>query len=521
MGEFLNFANKYIENNKSKANNMFRPEYHISPPVGWINDVNGFVYFNDEYHLYAQYYPYNTQWGPVHWGHWKSKDLIKWEWDSVALAPEEKYDNNGNYSGTAIVDNNEIFVMYTGVHSESTIDVTEPSIHTVDEVRKRERVFQEQSIATSQDGKHFIKHTENPVIGKLNLPEGFAVTSFRDPKIFKYKNMYYSLVAAMKESSEEETGYVLIYTSDDRINWNYSGNILENMGSFVECPDYFMLDEHKVLIGNIMDNQIEDIQIAENGYPVIYMLDSNIEDLLEFNYQTKGAIDYGMDFYAPQTMETSDGRRVMIGWLLNFDYETPLHYLNHKWNGAMSLPRELSIVNGKLYQNPIKEVYEYFKLDSQDSIDFKVTKIYQKRLAKQNLLKVKIPKVNDEISIKLLSDKNTTEYFELKFTQHKDEKPIFSVNRDNTKLPLKYHDENNVINNSASCYITEKYEELTLEIFIDNCIVEIFINDGKYVFTSWAFTENEENYINISSKNNNTELDLEILNFDDNKNREG
>ena len=136
-------------------------------PVGWINDPNGFVRFNKEYHLFYQYHPYSSEWGPMHWGHAKSKDLVFWQHLPVALAPSEKYDlgNNelyGCYSGSAVVENDELVLVYTG-HIQSNIPL------------------EVQCIASSKDGINFYKHPQNPVIN--NFPQDGS-KDFRDTKVW-------------------------------------------------------------------------------------------------------------------------------------------------------------------------------------------------------------------------------------------------------------------------------------------------------------------------------------------------
>ncbi len=133
-------ANAYIQAEKGNVNSIFKPQAHLTPETGWINDPNGFVYFRGEYHLFYQFNPYESVWGPMHWGHAKSKDLVNWEHLPVALAPDKDYDKDGCFSGSAIVKDDVLWLMYTG--------------HIVNEDGT---VSQVQNMAFSTDGIHFEK----------------------------------------------------------------------------------------------------------------------------------------------------------------------------------------------------------------------------------------------------------------------------------------------------------------------------------------------------------------------------
>lgn len=139
-------ANAYIQAEKVTVDTTFIPERHFVPEIGWINDPNGFVYFKGEYHLFYQFNPYESVWGPMHWGHAKSKDLVNWEHLPVALAPDKDYDKDGCFSGSAIVKDDTLWLMYTG-----------------NIVNEDGSVRQVQNMAYSTDGIHFEKIAQNPV----------------------------------------------------------------------------------------------------------------------------------------------------------------------------------------------------------------------------------------------------------------------------------------------------------------------------------------------------------------------
>ena len=162
-------ANEFIEKNAQTVNQEYRNKFHLMAPIGWMNDPNGFVYYQEEYHLFYQYYPYDSIWGPMHWGHAKSKDLIHWEHLPVALAPGESYDKEGCFSGSAIEKDGKLYLIYTG--------------HNVVEGQVR----QVQCLAVSEDGIHFEKYAGNPIIAEDHLASVATTEDFRDPKVFQRK----------------------------------------------------------------------------------------------------------------------------------------------------------------------------------------------------------------------------------------------------------------------------------------------------------------------------------------------
>ena len=191
-------ANLFIEKNKHLVNTQYKPEEHFTAEIGWINDPNGFVYFRGEYHLFYQFYPYDSAWGPMHWGHAKSKDLIHWEHLPVALAPDQDYDRNGCFSGSAIVKDDRLWIMYTGHIDE------EGSIRQL------------QNIAYSDDGIHFTKISENPVLTGADLPDDLIVSEFRDPKLFEKDGRYSSVVAS---KHKDNVGCVVLFGKDKEVHW--------------------------------------------------------------------------------------------------------------------------------------------------------------------------------------------------------------------------------------------------------------------------------------------------------------
>ena len=300
------------EKAEEAARDPHRLGYHIMAPSGWINDPNGLVYFQDEYHVFYQFHPYSSEWGPMHWGHVKSKDLVHWERLPTALAPSEPYDQNGCFSGSAVDDGGVLTLVYTG------------NIHT------EQKQAQVQCIAVSTDGIHFAKPAENPVIGS---PPGSSSRDFRDPKVWKHGELWYMVVGYR----DREVGRALLYKSRDLRDWEYIGPLCENDGRFGhmwECPDFFPLGDKYVLVMSPM---------GMAGHKNIYLVGDFDYTTCTFKWQHYGDLDYGYHFYAAQTMAAPNGRRILFGWMNMWGREQIS--ADKGWSGALTIPRELQLLS--------------------------------------------------------------------------------------------------------------------------------------------------------------------------------
>ena len=342
MKSILDKAREYEAVNGRKIPSEKRPAFHISPYVGWMNDPNGFSWYKGQYHLFYQYNPYKTQWDSMHWGHVVSKDLLHWEYLPAALAPDEEYDKIGCFSGSAAeLPDGQQLLIYTSVDHETLEDGTVRDIQT-------------QSVAVG-DGTDYKKYEKNPVLTGQDVPEGGSKVDFRDPKIWKGKDGLFYCVVGNRPS--DGSGQILLYSSEDGFQWKFVSILAENKnryGKMWECPDFFKLDGKYVLLTSPQDMLAEGMEYySGNGtLCIIGEMDPDTHTLKEENHQS---VDYGIDFYAMQTVEAPDGRRIMIGWMQNWD--TLSHRCEEsKWFAQMSLPRELSVKNGRLYQKPVREL---------------------------------------------------------------------------------------------------------------------------------------------------------------------
>ena len=295
---------------------MQRFRFHFEPQKGWMNDPNGLVWFQGKYHAFFQHNPYAPHWDPMHWGHAVSTDLIHWEELPIALYPDQAYENDGGcFSGSAVVKDGKLYLFYTSVSKE---------------------LGQTQSVAISEDGIHFTKYAGNPVIREN--PLGYP--DFRDPKVIRIDGTWYMVVGTGNAS----TGKVLLFTSEDLLAWQYVGVLFEGAeyANCIECPDLFKLGDDYVLMFS---------KIGEKERATIFAVGDFAGGKLE-NYSLCGP-EWGPDFYAPQTFEAPDGRRLMLGWMYHWGKTAPD---GCPFAGALSSARELSIRDGKVCSYPPKEL---------------------------------------------------------------------------------------------------------------------------------------------------------------------
>ncbi|UQF37538.1 glycoside hydrolase family 32 protein [Vagococcus lutrae] len=444
-------ANKFIEENQDKMIETYRPKYHLTPPVGWMNDPNGFVYFKGEYHLFYQHYPYQSVWGPMHWGHAKSKDLIHWEHLPVALAPEENYEIDGCFSGSAIEKDGKLYLMYTG-HYE----------------RNGER-RETQCLAYSEDGIHFKKYEKNPVIDESHI-EGVAdIADFRDPKVFEHDNKYYCVVAS---KTSDERGRILLFQSSDLINWEYVSILLEGEeqeGIMWECPDLFQLDGKDVLIMSPIA-MLPEKHAFHNRSSTIAFIGQVDWQKGEFHVENSHEIDSGLDFYAPQTCEDDEGQRIMVAWMQMWDRNMPTNDLKHGWVGSMTLPRKLNVSDNRLIQTPILSVEESFISISNFkniTLNENSDSFYQ-ILPCASSIKLNIQDFNNAKLIMRIGSEE--EYVEL--TLNNSDK-LITIDRAQSGY--------DIVGAESEPLRSRSYELLkdtyTLEIFVDISTLEVFLDD--------------------------------------------
>ena len=342
QSETLRKAREYESRRRPEAGPLL-PVYHATGGIGWINDPNGFSLYGGRAHLFFQYYPYECHWGPMHWGHAVTEDFVRWQFLPAALAPDTEADRDGCFSGSAaaLPDGRQL-LLYTGVRKETRPD------GGVDE-------RQTQCVAAG-DGLDYEKHPANPVIDGALLPPGSSTRDFRDPKLWREGEGFAAVVANL---DGDGLGRILRYRSEDGFAWRYDGVLAQNdgsLGGMWECPDFFTLDGKAVLIHSAHDMETRDPEFHPGDGTVCHV--GRLDDSGRLDDDWIQTLDFGLDFYAPQTLETADGRRVLIAWMQNWAAAGyPPQGL--PFFGQMTLPRELFFRGGRLCQRPVRELERY------------------------------------------------------------------------------------------------------------------------------------------------------------------
>lgn len=356
------WACKTIYMNSGNPPEPYRPLFHFTPPQMWMNDPNGLVYYEGEYHLFYQYYPEATVWGPMHWGHAVSTDLVHWQHLPIALFP----DSLGYiFSGSAVIDWNNTSKLGKSGKPPMVAIFTH---HNMDGEKAGTHDFQFQSLAYSNDkGRTWTKYPGNPV-----LPNTEKIRDFRDPHVrWDADSKQWILVLAAQN-------HVKIYGSPDLIHWSHLSDFGENLGAHGgvwECPDLLpMTVENIYPVSSPNEKKWVLLQSLNPGGPnggsatqyfvgrfdgKNFTLDPDFAPLAA-NGKAMW-LDWGKDNYAGVTwadIPASDGRTLFVGWMSNWEYATKVP--TKTWRSAMTLPRSLHLKRYpeglRLTSEPIKEL---------------------------------------------------------------------------------------------------------------------------------------------------------------------
>ncbi|WP_078428170.1 sucrose-6-phosphate hydrolase [Alkalihalobacterium alkalinitrilicum] len=428
----------------------YRLHFHLMPPVGLLNDPNGFIQWQGRYHLFYQWNPFQTAHGAKFWGHYSSSNLVDWRKEKIALAPSEWYEKNGCYSGSAVEDNGILKLLYTG--------------NVKDEYGNRETY---QCLAESENGVDFIK---KGVV--LRLPEGYSA-HFRDPKVWKRNEKWFMVIGAQTKQLE---GRAVLFASNNLEDWTLIGDVagtnlngLQNFGYMWECPDLFRLGDNDILLVSPQGLQRTGM-LYQNVYNTGYFigtLDYETGKLEHGNFQE---LDRGFEFYAPQTTVDEKGRRLLFGWMGVPEQDEDLHpTISHHWIHAMTIPRELKLVNGQIYQNPVEELKKLRrnKVSKNNAIVHEEKKTFASFEGTAYELLINIHEIKAEAFEIILKDSVWIIYNK--------KECVFTLERKSMKTGEPEIRQCKLSNLSI------------IQIFVDTSSIEIFLNDGQEVFTSRMF----------------------------------
>ncbi|MFY9177123.1 MAG: GH32 C-terminal domain-containing protein [Caldicoprobacterales bacterium] len=439
------------DNMLTAYNQKFRNQIHFAPFKNWMNDPNGLCYYKGKYHMFYQYNPKEQKWGDMHWGHAVSNDLIRWIHLPIALFPQKELYNNdhffgGAFSGSAVVNEDCMHLFLTRSFGSSD--------------RTWERQWQ--TTCVSSDGINF-SH-EKVIIEET--PEGVGM-DFRDPMVFRKDNKWYMFIAG----SHDGVAAVLCYSSIDLLNWEYEGPVIkEDRFDYrvAECPDAYEIDGKFVLVAGFINRGVRSKSNYKRRDTRYYI--GNFENG-KFTVEYSDLVDHGKDYYAVQSFVTSE-RVVSIGW----NNDDALKHVVEKdsSNGTMSIPREISIKNGKLYQYPIREIE---KLN--DKILYRGSHenfiIYEHS---DNLFRMDI-EISNNTNFDISLTHNDTENMQLKYNGKTLELIIYKDETEENTTII----ETSIIN------------ELT--VFLDRSLVEIFINKGEYAAARRYYYEDAVHEIKV------------------------
>ena len=467
-----------LEKKEIVEKDFWRQKYHIQGIVGLINDPNGFSQFKGKYHMFYQWNPLGTDHKNKTWAHSVSDDLLHWKRLKTALRPDTWYSKDGVYSGSAIVDDEKLYLFYTG--------------NVKDSDGNRESY---QCLAVSSDGENFERWEPSIV----NQPDGYT-RHIRDPKIWKKDGKFYAVIGIQSEDLE---GKAVLYSSENIKDWKFEGEIaganhgkIKDFGFMWECPDYFQLKDEKT--GEIKDLLVFSPQGLEpegdlynNKYQTGYLFGKLDYEKPEFEILSDFVeIDRGHDFYAPQSMEDDKGRRLIVGWM-GIPEEEDFPTVKNEWLHCLTLPRELKVIDGKLYQLPIKEMESI----RGEKIEFsgKVTGEVKVGTGVTYELKAKFTDFNSDFGLKLRTGKNSETVLKFDYNDKK-----FVLDRTKGEQPDK---------RLRKVYLGD-ISELELTVFVDSSSVEVFINGGQEVFSSRIFPEKDANGIIVfADKDVNAEIE--------------
>lgn len=472
-------STNYLEN--------YREQYHYSPAKAWANDPNGMVYFNGEYHLFYQYYPNASVWGPMHWGHAVSKDLIHWDELPIALYPDE---GGTIFSGSAVVDKDNTTGFFDGIQGGGLV-----AIYTQDYMENGAEK-QKQSIAYSKDnGRTWTKYEGNPVIAAENDP--LNNSAFRDPKVFYNED-------AEKWMMVVAGGPLRFFSSTDLKHWKPEGMQSEIQ---TECPDIYKLE--------VGDTGTYKWVLSEGGRYY------RVGDFKEVNGIWKFIPDndehlpmnFAKDSYAAQTYYgtdksgTPDGRRIMINWMNNWDYCNDVASITKTFNGSFDLQTELKLINTdegiRLIQQPIDE----YKTLRKSPTTFENVTIFPD----QSNIMSNLSGSQYEIMAEFIPDENTTEVgFKLSVGKSADQETIVKYDITTGQLTL---DRSKSGKSPSSDKFLQAYSQsmnktsdgkIQLHIFVDAASVEVYGNNGEVTGSAQIFPNRSSDDIEVYSVGGNS-----------------
>ena len=464
----LQYATECLKQARIKALKCpYRPKYHFLPVANWMNDPNGPIFYNREYHLFYQHYPFKDDLKPdefweMSWGHAKSSDLVHWEHLNIALMPSHDKGEDGCWSGTCVLNKGTPTIIYTSVNK-----------------LKSPHDYAEQWLASSKDGMFtWDKFFNNPVL-IMEEKSQLEIHDWRDPFIWKENDKWYMILGGHEHvSTTNSHGIILMYESSDLIDWQLKGTLCKGtrkQGRGWECPNFFALGDKHVLIVSPFKEVLYAIGDYKN---------------YSFTPNTWKILDHGKCFYAANSLLDDKQRRILLGWIKGGG--------SGGWNGCLSLPRILECdENHNLLMAPAEELQKLRKSHFQFN----------------NLL------ITPNSDIFLGNYPDLTLELIATFELRGDEIFGFNLFLEEQKVgaQIKYDvDKSKITVGGETGRLNKNYDSniIIFHIFIDKSVIEVFINYQECISSRIFFSSKISNGFSIYSKRGSIKLKkLDIWNL--------
>lgn len=419
----------------------------------------------------------------MHWGHARSTDLVQWEHLPIALAPDSPWDQGGCFSGSSLETADGLLLMYTGVIPSAA---GPPA--------------QVQCTALSKDGIVFTKSPANPVIPQAQIPLGASAADFRDPRLIRREGVTYALIGSRDEAGH---GQVLLYRSQYALRWEFVSVLMkgnDTQGTMWECPDLFTLDGSDILI--VSPQYMPPAGEAyRNLHSVVAFTGFMDWENGTFHPTASQPLDSGFDFYAPQTALAPDGRRILIAWMDMWEQPNPTAELGHGWAGAMTLPRELVLINGRICSQPIRALQQYRTL----------------------------PQIWEPFTLNgLMEIHQSSPCFEFVCEFRPADSGPFGLSLctgtgEETRLSFTPESQTLQLDRSASGYVSGGIRQVTLEshlktlhlqIIVDRSSLEVFVNHGEAVLSARIYPRQHRRSLRLWAQGNCVIMNMKLWNLE-------
>lgn len=460
--------NKILVGEAQKEENEMM--YHFFPPTGWLNDPNGLFEKDGVYHIYYQYSPDEINGGKKIWGHATTLDFIKYINHDPFLYADCEWDKDGVYSGSAYVEEGEISFYYTGNvrHLGKEYDY-------INSGREQNTIC-----VKSNDGFH--AQTKQLILSNKDYPSHMS-NHVRDPKIVKMQNEKYMLLGAR---TQDDQGCILLYTQTKERQWEYCLCIQtkDTFGYMWECPDIVLLDNEYFLITCPQGVKKEEFRFQNEHQCGYFPLSMNLEKK-QYELKSFEMLDYGFDFYAPQTFQDAKNRTILIAWMAVPDAKFQSKEKKSNWNHILTMPRELIRKNNKISQRPLPELKQLRQSKREIEIENEYTQTNKT--------------FHYEVKFKF----NKCDTFCIKLRNHvylKYDKKVFTLDMEDSQCER-----------DKRCAVIESIYQI--QVFSDTSCLEIFINDGEYVFSTRVFDQQPCN-VNINVTGGKVKMEyFELIKF--------